>query len=57
MGIAVQSLLNNALADDTLDEGYVSRPAQSLLSDMLSSNADIKHLNLHRIRDSRPVPL
>ena len=32
MGIAVQSLLNNALDDDTLDEGYVSSATRSPLS-------------------------
>ena len=31
IGIAVQSLLNNALDDDTLDEGYVSSVSPSLV--------------------------
>lgn len=36
VGIAMEPLLNDALIDDTLDEGYVSNAALELISDMLT---------------------
>ena len=58
MGIAVQSLLNNALDDDTLDEGYVSNVAPWLLSELIR-DIDPRNLNLHRIyvRKKGSVPI
>ena len=35
IGIAVESLLNNALDDDTLDDGYVSSAYPSPLSKLI----------------------